>query len=123
MDTADITEQQLHEKGQYQQDFDLIEGGICFVLADGSERVVFANRKAALLYECEDAESFLQFCAGNYQNLIEEEDYKPLSLCFLPGIRSTSHFRFSTGPDMVISARHSGQARCERPLSERPTSF
>ena len=24
MDTADITEQQLHEKGQYQQDFDLI---------------------------------------------------------------------------------------------------
>ena len=69
METADITEQQLHEKGQYQQDFDLIEGGICFVLADGSERVVFANRKAALLYECEDAESFLQFCAGNYQNL------------------------------------------------------
>ena len=80
MDTADITEQQFHEKGQYQQDFDLIEGGICFVLADGSERVVFANRKAALFYECEDAESFLQFCAGNYQNLIEEEDYKPLSL-------------------------------------------
>lgn len=80
MDTADITEQQFHEKGQYQQDFDLIEGGICFVLADGSERVVFANRNAAWLYECEDAESFLKFCAGNYQNLMEEEDYKPLSL-------------------------------------------
>ena len=46
--TADKTEQQFRHKAHDHQDFDLIEGGICFVLADGSEQVVLANRKAAL---------------------------------------------------------------------------
>ena len=64
---------------QYKEDFDLIEGGVCFVLADGSEQIVFVNKKMAKLYECEDIETFMKFCSCNYRNLIEEEDYRPLS--------------------------------------------
>lgn len=64
---------------QCQPYFDLIEGGVCIVLADGTERVVFANSKAASLYECDDAEEFLQFCSCRFRNLMEDGDYKPLA--------------------------------------------
>ena len=69
----------INGQEQYKEDFDLIEGGVCFVLADGSERIVFANKKIAELYECDTVEMFMQFCSANYRNLMEEEDYKPLS--------------------------------------------
>lgn len=69
----------MNGQEQYKEDFDLIEGGVCFVLADGSERIVFANKKIAALYECDTVEMFMQFCSANYRNLMEEEDYKPLS--------------------------------------------
>ncbi|SFO24812.1 diguanylate cyclase (GGDEF) domain-containing protein [Eubacterium pyruvativorans] len=64
---------------QCQKYFDLIEGGICIVPADGTERIVFANQKAAALYGCEDAEDFLQTFSSDYRNLVEEGGYKPLS--------------------------------------------
>lgn len=76
---SEVSEQEYRLQTQYQQYFDLIEGGVCFVLADGTERIVFANGKIASLYECEDAETFLQFCSSNYQNLMDEEDYVPLA--------------------------------------------
>ena len=56
---------------QCQKYFDLIEGGICIVPADGTERIVFANQKAAALYGCEDAEDFLQTFSSDYRNLVE----------------------------------------------------
>ena len=67
------------EQAQCQTYFDLIEAGVCIILADGTERIVFANDKAASLYECADAEDFLQFVAADYRNLMEDTDYKPLS--------------------------------------------
>lgn len=77
---------------QFQQYFDLVEGGICIVLADGTERVVFANKKAASLYECEDAKDLLLLCASNFRNLMEEEDYRPLSET---SREHSEHFPFS----------------------------
>lgn len=71
--------EERHPLTHYQQDFALIDGGVCFVLADGTERIVFANQKVASIYECEDAESFLKFCSAKYQNLMTEEDYVPLA--------------------------------------------
>lgn len=55
------SEAEDHRQAQCQTYFDLIEGGVCFVLADDTERIVFANEKVASLYECKDAEDFLQF--------------------------------------------------------------
>ncbi len=37
---------------QYHRYYDLLETGVCMVLADGSERVAFASRQTAFLYEC-----------------------------------------------------------------------
>lgn len=74
-----MNQDDMNGQEQYKEDFDLIEGGVCFVLADGSERIVFANKKIAALYECDTVEMFMQFCSANYRNLMEEEDYKPLS--------------------------------------------
>ncbi len=79
MDNTIKPDQKQSLQTQYGQYFDLIEGGVCFVLADGTERVVFANEKAASLYECEGEASFLQFCSSTYRNMMEEEDYKSLS--------------------------------------------
>ena len=73
-----VSEQSERLQAQYEPYYDLIDGGVCFVLADRTERIVFANREAASLYECEDPEAFLQFCSSRYQNLMEEEDYRPL---------------------------------------------
>ena len=72
-------EQNPHLQGQCQSYFDLIEGGVCIVLADGTERIVMANEKTAALYECEDAEDFLSFFSANFRNLMEDEDYNALS--------------------------------------------
>ncbi|MDX8420564.1 EAL domain-containing protein [Stecheria sp. CLA-KB-P133] len=69
----------VKELDHYRAYYDLIDGGVLFVLADGTERIVFANTKAASLYECTDPEELLQYCSSCYQNLMEEEDYKPLS--------------------------------------------
>ncbi|WP_194608894.1 EAL domain-containing protein [Clostridium vitabionis] len=57
----------------------MIEGGVCIILADGTEKVVFANGKAASLYECADAEDFLSFVSSGFRSLMEEEDYRPLA--------------------------------------------
>lgn len=73
------SEAEDHRQAQCQTYFDLIEGGVCFVLADDTERIVFANEKVASLYECKDAEDFLQFFSASWRNLMEDEDYKPLS--------------------------------------------
>ena len=64
---------------QCHQYFDMIEGGVCIVTADGTERIVFANGKAASLYECADAEDFLSFVSSGFRSLMEEEDYRPLA--------------------------------------------
>ncbi len=64
---------------QCHQYFDMIEGGVCIVTADGTERIVFANEKAASLYECADAEDFLSFVSSGFRSLMEEEDYRPLA--------------------------------------------
>ncbi|MCI5747603.1 PAS domain-containing protein, partial [Eubacterium pyruvativorans] len=77
--TEKISEGAHSVQAQCQKYFDLIEGGICIVPADGTERIVFANQKAAALYGCEDAEDFLHAFSSDYRNLVEEADYKPLS--------------------------------------------
>ena len=59
--------------------FDLVEGGVCIVLADGTERVAFASGKLASLYGCEDAQELLRLCSSSFRNLMEPEDYRPLS--------------------------------------------
>ena len=64
---------------QFQPYLDLIDGGVFFVLSDGTEQIAAANKMAASLYECEGAEDLLRFCSSNYRNLMEEEDYEPLS--------------------------------------------
>lgn len=76
---TDITEQEYQLQKRYHEDFDLIDSGVCFVLADGTERIVFANEKVASLYECENSETFLKFCSSRYMNMMEDEDYKPLA--------------------------------------------
>ena len=42
--------QEGNVQAQLQQYYDLLNGGICFVLADGTERLAFANQKMASLY-------------------------------------------------------------------------
>ncbi len=42
--------QEGNVQAQLQQYYDLLNGGICFVLADGTERIAFANQKMASLY-------------------------------------------------------------------------
>ena len=76
---ADVPEHVDQLWNRYHEDFDLIDSGVCFVLADGTERIVFANRKIASLYECENSETFLKFCSYRYVNMVEDEDYKPLA--------------------------------------------
>lgn len=66
-------------QAECQEYFDLLDGGVCFVLSDGTERIAFANEKMASLYECEDAQDFLRACSSNYRNLMEGEDYRPLA--------------------------------------------
>ena len=77
---TNMPEQDDHLQAECRQYFNLIEGGICLVRTDGTERIVFANEKAAALYECENAEDFLDFCSSSYRNVMEEEDYKPVSV-------------------------------------------
>ena len=77
---TNVPEQDDHLQAECRQYFNLIEGGICLVRTDGTERIVFANEKAAALYECENAEDFLDFCSSSYRNVMEEEDYKPVSV-------------------------------------------
>ena len=77
--TKNMVPKQQQLRTEYEQYFDLIEGAVCFVLANETEEIVFANEKAASLFECEDVDTFLQFCSSKYQNLMEEKDYKPLS--------------------------------------------
>lgn len=64
---------------QYHQYYDLLEVGICMVLADGTERIAFASRQTALLYECGSEEEVLDFCSSSYRNMVDEEDYKPIA--------------------------------------------
>ena len=77
---------------QLQQYYDLLDGGVCLVLADEAEQIAFANQKMASLYECEDAQEFLQTFSTSYRNLMEEEDYRPLAE--LSG-EHPEHFPFS----------------------------
>ena len=63
----------------YHQYFDMLEGGVLVILADGSERIVFASERAARLYECASEEEFLDFCGASYQNIVSANDYIPLS--------------------------------------------
>ena len=51
-----MAEMMLDESRQYAQYFNLLQGGVCMIAADGSERIVFASRQMALLFECEDEE-------------------------------------------------------------------
>lgn len=79
-------------QAQCRQYYDLIDGGICFVLPDETERIIFANEKAASLFECENADDLLLFSSSSYRNLVEEEDYRPLPE--LAG-EHPEHFTFS----------------------------
>ena len=63
----------------YHQNYDLLEGGVLMLAADGTERVIFASRPAARLYECDSEEEFLSFCASRFQNMMVPEDYKPIA--------------------------------------------
>lgn len=72
-----MAEMMLDERRQYAQYFNLLQGGVCMIAADGSERIVFASRQMALLFECEDEEEFLKYYPS-YQYLIDGRDYKPL---------------------------------------------
>ena len=62
----------------YHQNYDLLEGGILMLAADGAEQVIFASRPAAGLYECDSEEEFLTFISSRFQNMMVPEDYKPV---------------------------------------------
>ena len=62
----------------YHQNYDLLEGGILMLAADGSEQVIFASRPAAGLYECDSEEEFLTLISSRFQNMMVPEDYKPV---------------------------------------------
>lgn len=71
--------QTSHIQAQLEQCYDLIDGGVCFVLADGTERIAFANTYMASLYGCENVQDFLHLCSSSYRNMMEAEDYTPLA--------------------------------------------
>lgn len=71
--------QKDHIQAQLRQCYDLLDGGVCFVLADGTERIAFANKEVASLYGCESVQDFLHVCSSSYQNMMEAEDYTPLA--------------------------------------------
>lgn len=100
---------------QCQQFFDLVEGGVCFVLADGTERVVFANEKAASLYECKSPEDFLLNCSSNYRYLMEEEDYKPLAV-----IAGDHPDHFAVSFHYLTKKRHFRKAEVVGSLKDTP---
>ena len=102
-------------QGQCQQYFDLVEGGICIVLADGSERIVFANGKMTSLYECEGVDDFLLLCSSNFRNLVEEEDYRPLSEI---AVNHPEHFSLSF--HYQTRGRHFRKAEGVGSLKETP---
>ena len=86
------TEEELRIRDRYHRYFDLLEGGVCIVLADGTERVAFASNPTAVLYECGDEEEFLNLISSSFRNMMVPEDYKPLA-----GIAKDhpEHFYFS----------------------------
>ncbi|MDD6789513.1 MAG: EAL domain-containing protein, partial [Lachnospira sp.] len=57
----------------------LLGESVCIVLADGSEKVVFASDQTARLYDCESAAEFLDFCSGSYRNMMTAADYIPMA--------------------------------------------
>lgn len=63
----------------YHQNYDLLEGGICMLSADGAERVIFASGPAAGLYECDSEKEFLALISSRFQNMMVPEDYKPVA--------------------------------------------
>ena len=69
----------ISARERYHRYYDLLEGGVCLILADGSEQVVFASAQTARLYECESEEEFLDFCSSSYRNMMEAEDYVPIA--------------------------------------------
>lgn len=86
------TEEEIRIRDRYHRYFDLLEGGVCIVLADGTERVAFASNPTAVLYECGDEEEFLNLISSSFRNMMVPEDYKPLA-----GIAKDhpEHFYFS----------------------------
>ena len=65
-------------RDQLHRFYDLLGEGICIVLADGSERVVFVSSQTAQLYECTSEDEFLAYCGGSYQNMMNTSDYVSL---------------------------------------------
>ncbi|MDY6267508.1 MAG: EAL domain-containing protein [Selenomonadaceae bacterium] len=58
--------------------YDLLPTAICFFRADGSEELIFANRAALALYQCEDRVTFHKHTGGHFRGLMLEDDYRPL---------------------------------------------
>ena len=58
--------------------YDLLPTAICFFRADGSEELLFANRAALVLYQCDDRVTFRKHTGGHFRGLMLEDDYRPL---------------------------------------------
>ncbi len=58
--------------------YDLLPTAICFFRADGSEELLFANRAALALYQCDDRVTFRKHTGGHFRGLMLEDDYRPL---------------------------------------------
>ncbi len=69
---------EITARDQYHQSFDLLDGGVFMILADGTERVVFASSRTAALYECGSEEEFLELCSSRFRGMVDFDDYKPL---------------------------------------------
>jgi PAS domain-containing protein len=69
---------EITARDQYHQSFDLLDGGVFMILADGTERVVFASSRTAALYECGSEEEFLKLCSSRFRGMVDFDDYKPL---------------------------------------------
>jgi len=58
--------------------YDLLPTAICFFRADGSEELLFANRAALALYQCDDRVTFRKHTGGHFRGLMLEDEYRPL---------------------------------------------
>ena len=100
----------------YHQNYDLLEGGVLMLAADGTERVIFASSPAARLYECDSEEEFLSFCASRFQNMMVPEDYKPIAESANP---ETGRFHIT----YHYLTRHEHFRKAEAVGSPRDTAF
>lgn len=98
---------------EYHAFYDQLSSGIFLIRADEKEEIVFANRAALEIYDCESFEELRNLTAGVFRGMIRPESYRPLKVLIQKGAPFTKlyyeffsakkHFRMAEGTLSCIS--------------------